>query len=65
MKHTYTTIILLLLLLASAEALQAQTATERYWQLLSDAQDAYSEAVGYKVLDEISARRRCFDILAQ
>lgn len=53
MKHTYTTIILLLLLLASAEALQAQTATERYWQLLSDAKDAYSEAVGYKVLDEI------------
>lgn len=53
MKHTHTTLILLLLLLASAEALQAQTATERYWQLLSDAKEAYAEAVGYKVLDEI------------
>ena len=53
MKQLRTTLFLLLSLLTYSGNMQAQTLAEQYWQLLSAAQEAYYEAVGYRVGDEI------------
>ena len=53
MKRIPTTLTLLLCLLSFAGNMQAQSLSEQYWQLLSAAQAAYDEAVGYRIGDEI------------
>ena len=53
MTHNKKFLVLLLSLLTFAGSVQAESLSEQYWQLLASAQDAYNQAVGYRIGDEI------------